>query len=139
VGQALNRIYLDASYIIYLIEAADPFHAAVAARLVHHGSPSAVIVTSRLSRLECRTRPLREGNRSVLEAYETFFSSSRLVLAEIDRLVIERATALRAHQGFKTPDAIHLATAIDEEATVFLTGDVELVRCGELNVDVVSA
>jgi predicted nucleic acid-binding protein len=129
VGRSLSRIYLDASCIIYLIEAADPFHAVVAVRLAQHGSdPSAVIVTSRLSRLECRTRPLRDGNRSVLDAYDTFFSSNRLVLAEIDRLVIERATGLRAQGGFKTPDAIHLATAIQEEATVFLTGDTELVR-----------
>ena len=55
------------------------------------------------------------------------------LLVEINGPVIERATDLRARYSFKTPDAIHLATAIDEGASVFLTGDAELVRCAELN------
>ena len=140
MARSLSRIYLDASCIIYLIEAADPFHAAVVARLAHHrADPSASVVTSRLSRLECRTRPLREGNSDVLEAYDAFFSADQLVLAEVDRLVIERATALRARHGFKTPDAIHLATAIGEGARVFLTGDAALARCDDIEVEIVTA
>ena len=116
---------------------ASPFHTVVAARLARdRADPSVTVVTSRLSRLECRTRPLREGNSSLLGAYDAFFSSNRLVLVEINGSVIERATALLARHSFKTPDAIHLATAIDEGASVFLTGDAELVRCAELNVEV---
>jgi predicted nucleic acid-binding protein len=38
--------------------------------------------------------------------------------------------------GFKTSDAIHLATAIEREADLFLTGDMELRRCTELAVEV---
>ena len=69
----MSRIYLDASCIVYLIEAASPFHAAVAAKLIRYRTdPSAAVVTSRLSRLECRTRPLREGNSTLLGAYDAF-------------------------------------------------------------------
>jgi len=135
----VSRVYLDASCIIYLIEAASPFHSAVVARLTRHRTdPSAAVVTSRLSRLECRTRPLREGNSTLLLAYDAFFSSGRLILVEINAPVIERATDLRAGRGFKTPDAIHLATAIHEGASVFLTGDATLARCPEVNVEVLT-
>jgi predicted nucleic acid-binding protein len=48
----MSRIYLDANAIIYLVEAVDPFHAAVAAKLLsHRTNPDSRIITSRLSRL----------------------------------------------------------------------------------------
>ena len=37
---------------------------------------------------------------------------------------------------FRTPDAIHLATVIEEKAAVFLTGDAALKQCREVNVNV---
>jgi predicted nucleic acid-binding protein len=60
------------------------------------------------------------------------------MLAEINAPVIGRATDLRARHGFKTPDAIHLATAILWDASVLLTGDAALARCGEINVEVLT-
>jgi predicted nucleic acid-binding protein len=41
---------------------------------------------------------------------------------------------LRAAHGFKTPDAIHLATALLQSAGVFLTGDENLKKCPGLEV-----
>ena len=134
----MSRLYLDACTIIYLIEAANPFHKAVLARLAQHGKdPRAQIVTSQLSRLECRTRPLRDKDAGLLAKYDEFFSAQRLLLAEVSTAVIDRATELRAVHGFKTPDAIHLATAIDDGADVFLTGDTTLQRCAKVKVEVV--
>ena len=62
----------------------------------------------------------------------------RLVVVDVTAAVIDRATDLRVKYGFKTPDAIHLASAIVESADVFLTGDVALARCTEVTVEVVS-
>ena len=57
--------------------------------------------------------------------------------AEISAAIIDRATELRARHNFKTPDAIHLATAIEEKADAFLTGDAALARCSEIQIDVI--
>jgi predicted nucleic acid-binding protein len=134
----MSRLYLDACCIIYLIEAANPFHAAVLARLKQHGRGlNARILTSQLSRLECRVRPLRDKDTGLLAKYDKFFSARRLVLADVTAAVVDRATELRAQYGFKAPDAIHLATAIDDGADVFLTGDATLQRCTEVKVEVV--
>ncbi|MBI3271686.1 MAG: PIN domain-containing protein [Planctomycetes bacterium] len=132
----MTRIYLDACCIIYLIEASSPFHDTMRKRLEAHGAdPASRLVTSRLSRLECRTRPLREADTRLLVAYDAFFGADRLVLAEIGAGIVERATDLRARYRFRTPDAIHLATAIDERVDLFLTNDAGLLRCSELRVE----
>lgn len=136
----MNRLYLDACAIIYLVEAVDPFHAHVARRLQLHGAGGeSDVVTSLLSRLECRTRPLRDGDERLIARYDAFFSARRLVLSELSPGVIERATVLRARHGFKTPDALHLASAIEMGASVFLTGDRTLARCDEINVEIIEA
>jgi predicted nucleic acid-binding protein len=58
-------------------------------------------------------------------------------ISELTSDVIERATDLRASYGFKTPDALHLASAIEEKADVFITGDSKLAKCKEIRVEVV--
>ncbi len=133
----MSRIYLDACSIIYLVEAASPFHSAVVHRLQQHRADLASrLITSRLSYLECRILPLRDTDQKLLAAYDRFFSASRLEIVEMTAEVVERAAALRAGYGFRTPDAIHLASAIEAKAEIFLTGDSTLARCTELAVEV---
>ena len=135
----MNRLYIDANSIIYLVETGNPFYESVLGRVrAHRATPESWIVTSRLSRLECRIRPLRENNATVLADYEEFFAADDVIVHDVTSDVIERATDLRVRYGFKTPDAIHLATAIEEHADMFLTGDVSLEKCRELKVEVVA-
>ena len=65
----------------------------------------------------------------LLGRYDAFFARKGLLLAEVSAGVLERATELRARHGFKTPDAIHLATALVQAVDVFVTGDTALQRC----------
>ena len=95
-------------------------------------------MTSRLSRMECRVKPLREGQATLLAVYDSFFSARRMQIAELSSAVVERATELQARYHVRTPDALHLATAIESGAVAFLTGDGALKRCTELNVRVIA-
>ena len=94
------------------------------------------LVTSRLTRLECRSKPLRLSDLATLAQFDVFFAGVELILAEVNPAVIERATELRARYNLKTPDAIHFATAVECGATLFLTGDRALARCSEIAVEV---
>ena|SRR5712692_1658766 len=133
----MSRIYLDACSIIYLVEAASPFHASIVRRLLQHQSdPASQLITSRLSCLECRIRPVRDNDHKLLAAYDGLFGANRMLIVEITAEVVAIATALRARYGFKTPDAIHLASAIEEKADLFLTGDSSLARCTDIAVEV---
>jgi predicted nucleic acid-binding protein len=131
------RLYLDASTIIYAIESLPPFRDTVIAWIMQaEGIVGGIVITSRLSRLECRVKPLREANAELLAKYDEFFTRKLVSVAEITAPVIERATDLRVRYGLRTPDAVHLATAIEEHAAVFLTGDTALARCTEVRVEV---
>ncbi len=132
------RLYLDANPIIYAIEGVPEFRTAALGWIERAEGEGGAVITSRLSRLECRVRPLREGNTELLARFEGFFAREGLELAEISADVVETATALRAAHGFRPPDAIHLATAVLAHADVFLTGDRNLARCPGLNVEVLA-
>src|SRR5262245_13946545 len=129
-------IYADANVIIRLLEGDAATRAPLEARLAGLRGSGRFLMTSRLSRLECRCKPLRQGDAQLLALYEAFFTGVEVLLWEIDAAVVEKATELRATLNFKTPDAIHMATAILSGATSFLTGDRQLARCTALAVEV---
>jgi len=131
------RLYLDASTIVYSIEGITPVRDAAIARIDEaEGSSGGIILTSRLSCLECRVKPLRDRNTELLSYYDRFFTRASLRVIEIGPAIIDCATELRARYGLKTPDAIHAATAIVEGADMLFTGDRDLLRCAELKVQV---
>lgn len=129
-------IYLDANVVIRLVEGDATTRAPLVARLAASLGVPGSLVTSRLTRLECRTKPLRAGDAATLTAFDVFFAGIELNLVEVGAGVVERATGLRARYGLKTPDALHYATAIEVGATAFLTGDRALSRCSEVPVEV---
>ena len=105
-------IYLDANVVIRLVEGDAATRAPLTARLVPSLGVPGSLVTSRLTRLECRSKPLRAGDLATLAQFDVFFAGVELVLAEVSPAVVERATDLRARYNLKTPDAIHYSTAV---------------------------
>ena len=129
-------IYADANVVIRLVEGDAATRAPIEARLKPLVGTGRYLLTSRLTRLECRVKPLRTGDATVLALFDTFFAGSELELLEVTADVIERATEIRATYNFKAPDALHLASAIVAGATAFLTGDKSLAKCAEAPVEV---
>jgi predicted nucleic acid-binding protein len=82
-------------------------------------------------------KPLRNSDTALLALYDQFFESAEVVLLELTAQVVEKATELRAALNLKTPDALHLASAILSGASSFLTGDRTLAHCAEITVEVV--
>ena len=128
-------IYLDANVVIRLVEGDAATRGPLAARLASSLGVPGSLVTSRLTRLECRTRPLRAGDLATLAQFDVFFAGVELVWFDVSPAVIERATDLRAKYNLTTPDALHYATAGAAGAVVFLTGDRALSRCSEMLVE----
>src|SRR5689334_18166283 len=127
------RVYLDTALIIYLVEAVTPYVTTVEVRL---SNPDTYQVCSDLSWLECRVKPMREGDIDLLADYDDYFDMNAREVMPLTREVIDHATALRARYGFKTPDAIHLAAAIVGQCDTFLTNDRRLNKCSEIKVEV---
>jgi predicted nucleic acid-binding protein len=72
----------------------------------------------------------------LLALYDAFFSSMEVDVLELTPAVVEKATDVRTVLNVKTPDALHLASAILAGANSFLTGDKNLARCTEIVVEV---
>ena len=128
------RYYLDAAPIIYLVEQVQPFALAVRNKLA---VPGLVLVTSELTRLECRVLPLRTGNTTLLQDFDDYFANSIAEFVPLTRDVIDRATEIRAQYNFKTPDALHLAAAVVANCAIFLTNDYRLSRFTALTIEVI--
>jgi uncharacterized protein len=99
------RYYLDSAPIIYLVEQVQPYASAVRRKLSAQGS---VLITSELTRLECRVKQLRDGDAALLQDFDDYFANSIAETIPLTRDVIDRATEIRAQFNFKTPDSIQL-------------------------------
>ena len=128
------QIYLDSAPIIYLVENVAPYSERLISRL---SGPDIEQICSGLTRLECRVKPLKDGEQALVAAFDSYFTTIITTIFPLTRQVIDQATKLRAIYGFKTPDAIHLATAIVSRCDVFLTNDHRLVRCREITVETI--
>lgn len=114
----MTRVYLDSCIVIYLIQGPDSVRSALRQAL-----QATQACFSALTRLECRVRPLRERASELLAEFDRFFQSRNLRRCRLTGAVYEMATELRASHGVKTPDALHLAAAIQARCEEFWTND----------------
>jgi len=121
------RVYLDSCIAIYLIEQRGALAKAIRSRLAPPDAMPQVAYTD-LTRLECRVWPLREGRTELLEAFDNFFSTPGFLRIGLDADLFDLATELRARQGLKTPDALHLAAALSAGCDEFWTNDDRLAK-----------
>lgn len=128
------RLYLDAAPAIYTVEQVPLYAATVDARL---SDPAVIRVTSDLTRMECRVKPLLDGNTELLKDFDDYLAGAVVEMVALSREVIDRATEIRAQYGFKTPDAIHLAAAMVSGCGVFLTNDHRLDHFTGMAIEVV--
>lgn len=68
--------------------------------------------------------PLKHGDESLAHEYnDVLLSSPYIFTIPVTPATAQAAAELRAASSLKTPDAIHLATAINHHADSFLTND----------------
>lgn len=129
------KLFLDACTLIYRFEGAAPFRTAAMDLMTQLSAQQASVelTVSRLSVLECRVKPLREGHAALLKRYDDFFAAVRIV--ELSAEVVDAATHLRARHGLKTPDALQAACALlASERTLFVTADAGFAKVSGLDV-----
>lgn len=129
-------MYLDSNVVIRLVEGTPSIRVPLEQRLSHFLGKPQSLVTSRLTRLECRSKPLRDGTTQILAAFDQFFNGIELQIVELTSSIVEYATELRALYNLKSPAALHLSSAIQSGSAIFLTADRGLARCREITVEI---
>jgi predicted nucleic acid-binding protein len=124
------RVYLDSCILIYLLEGQAERRDRIRAAL--SGYSEGTFCASDLVRLECRVGPLRTNDTRTLAEYDGLFL--QMTILPMPKHVFDLATELRAQHGMKTPDALHLATAMANGCAEFWTGDLRLSSVGSIQV-----
>jgi uncharacterized protein len=130
------KLYLDSVVVIYLVEQ-HPTFGPVATAAVTRLVPTALVGTE-LTRMECLVLPRRRNDQTREADFNRFFTQKYLPFPLVDAAVFHRATDLRAmYPKLKTPDALHLASAIEVGCDVFVTNDAQLRAVTEIRVEVI--
>ena len=134
-GRAI--IALDTGPWICWIEQDRQFLPSIAPLMEEIARREIAAVTSVLALLEAQTGALRKGDEVLARRYaEAFTNLEGVFLADVTISVAARAARLRAAHRIRTPDAIHIATALEAGASAFVTMDRRLARVREIPVRV---
>jgi predicted nucleic acid-binding protein len=133
-----ERVYFDTAPIIYSVEKRDEYWFLLLPLWQFLKSKEIEIVTSELTLLETLVYPLKQNNQILIPAYETLLTKTEIEAFPITFDILREAANLRAKQNFKTPDAIHSATAHTANCKYLLTNDTGFRRLSNLQVIVLS-
>ncbi len=134
-----GTIYLDTSPVIYSVEKIVPYVDLMAPVWQSAKSGAIQLVSSQLLLLETLIKPVRDSDSKLESIYRQLLTESKeFQLQPIDLSVLEQAIQLRSEVGLKTPDAIHVATAILAKCDLFVTNDLAFKRVFQLEVSVLN-
>ena len=133
--RGVQRLYVETAPFIYYIEVNPTYIARMdevidwIKRVPIQGVCSVVTLT------EVLPVPLKAKNAALVQAYQDILLNSReFECLALDRQTATRAADLRAQYNLKTPDALHLASALEAGCNAFLTNDLSLKRVTEVRV-----
>ena len=116
-------IYLDSCLLIYLVESRTRTDIVRATMSVAEDADFAI---SPLVVMECLVGPFRSEDEPLRLSYERMLDPMTLLTMGVT--VFERAARLRATHRLGTPDALHLATALEHGCDELWTNDDRLSR-----------
>jgi len=122
-----RRVGVDTMCFIYRFEANATFLDATEALFdaIERGDVDAVC--SVLVLTELLPLPLRAGREDLARSYRQIVTRfPNLTLLPVDEAIAMEAATLRATHQVRSPDALHLATAIAARADAFVTADARL-------------
>ncbi len=131
-----QKIGLDTSFWIYFLEENPEYLHKTRSFVDAIEAGRIEAVFSSIGLIEVLTGPKRIGNFELAREYRELFARfPHLTIWGMNESIVEIASNLRATYGISTPDAIHIATAIDAGAKKFITSDKGLKRVKEILVE----
>ena len=127
-------VYLDTVGFIYSVERIEPYRTLLEPMWIQAQAGDFTIVSSELVVLETLIKPFREDESVVEAVFRSLFDADEVMLIPATRTLWEEAARLRATTGLKVPDALHAATAVYTECTLFVTNDNDFRRVQGLPV-----
>ena len=119
-----HRVYLDTNSLIYFIEKNSEFFSVISPIFELIGTSEIFAYSSELTLTEILTKPIRDKHIQVIESYtELLFDEELITLICTSRNTFLLAAKISAELSLRTPDAIHMASAVERECRFFITND----------------
>ncbi|MBU0678790.1 MAG: type II toxin-antitoxin system VapC family toxin [Verrucomicrobia bacterium] len=129
------RVFVDTSPWIYLCETSGPRRADTRTLLESWIKSGVELVTSTMTLSEVLVVPKREQRPDVERLYRVLFDEILSApLIPLDESVADSTADIRAQYGFRTPDAIQLASALQNNCDAFFTNDRRLSRFDDIDI-----
>ena len=130
-----TRLYIDTAPLIYYIEEHPNYLAQMEAIVNAIDEGQMFAFSSVITLTEVLTHPLKMSNKQLEQQYrDILLSSATYHLLSVSQDIAADAALLRARYNLRTPDALHIASALDSFCDAFLTNDQGLKRVNELPV-----
>ncbi len=131
----LVLIAFDTAPIIYFVEANPNYDALVTAIFQRIDDTEIVGITSVISLCEVLVHPIRNQNSALRQRYIDILQNSPNFFTKfINSSIAETAAELRAKYNLRTPDALQIATALENGCDAFLCNDKDLKKVTELKI-----
>lgn len=131
----VSLVAFDTAPIIYFIEANPVYDALVIEIFQQIDSGKMTGLTSVISLCEVLVHPIRNQNQILKQRYfDILLNSPNFFTNSVTAKVAETAAELRAGYNLRTPDALQIATALENGCDAFLCNDNGLKRITELQI-----
>lgn len=131
-------IYADTSVFIYTLESHPDYWSLLQPLWQQLSQGNITIITSELTLMEVLVLPIKNNDTELINDYEILLSLPNIKLKIINQSILKKAAKIRAKTNLKTPDAIHAATAILSNSTIFLTNDLGFRKVSALPVVIIN-
>lgn len=119
-----QSVYIDTSIYIYFFEDNSIFGSLAEDIFSQIIDKQIIVYSSEILFTELLVTPIKEKNKPLIQLYENLNSVlPTLNSVSVSHDISVSAANLRATFGLRTPDAIHLATAMDQKAEAFIHSD----------------
>lgn len=133
--EGVGRLGVETAPYVYYVENHPGYADKVAVIFEMVEAVQIEVVTSTIALTEILIKPIQLGDHNLTQIYrELLTQTPRLSMHAVTAEVADEAAFLRAKYRLRTPDALHLATAITGKCEAFLTNDFALSRVSELRV-----
>jgi predicted nucleic acid-binding protein len=137
-GEALkgiSRLGIDTAPFIYFVEANPTYFDRVANIFQQMSKGELRGISSVITLTEALHKPFKEKDKVIEQAYRLMLNHTRHIsLVSVSAEIAEQAAQLRAKHNLRTPDALQIATALDQGCEAFLTNDFGLQRVDTIHV-----
>ena len=132
-----KELYFDTSIFIYYFQNDKKYSPVIDTIFSYLEKKKIKICISTLLLTELLVEPYKKQKLEIAEKWLDYLKTSNLVsILDVTPQIAINAAFLRAKYNIKTPDSIHLGTALNSQSfsSIFITNDKELKRVKEIKV-----